>query len=305
MSGKPSIFARGKAQGVILLVLAIVIGGTIAAASYTETDKYCSGCHSMQPLADTWAHSNHSDVRCADCHMKPGFTGWFENRFDIARMRSVEKAGGTTEFADLEITDEYCVRCHAAAPSSKGTEEISIPHTIHVGGMGITCNECHEGQVHGIDGAMPAGISHDKCSSCHYDWFAEGTADCAKCHIKADIEQSEDIRIPHEAHNFYSCEACHVEYVIGSEGEMGHSTCMDCHTDWFNASAPSCGSCHINLEFTETADYNIPHAAHIGFGCESCHADQLVPPGEGMSHASCEGCHGEWFEYDCVICHKW
>ncbi|HOA15199.1 MAG TPA: cytochrome c3 family protein [Bacillota bacterium] len=304
MSGR-SLFSRGKAQGVILLVLLIAIGGTIAAASYTETDKYCSSCHSMQPMAATWAESSHSEVGCAECHMEAGFKGWFNNRFAIARMRKVEKAGGATSFADFEVADEYCIRCHSGAKGSAGTEVISAPHTIHSAGLGITCNECHEGQVHGIGGAMPQGISHDKCISCHYDWFAEGTADCAKCHIKADIETTDKLRIPHEVHSFYSCDACHVEYVEGKEGEIGHDTCIGCHEDWFNAKSPSCGSCHINLEFTETDEYTIPHGAHIGFGCETCHGDKAVPAGQGLSHASCEGCHGDWFETDCVKCHKW
>ena len=305
MSGKASIFARGKVQGIILLVLVIVIGATIAAASYTETDKYCSSCHSMKPLADTWSESNHAEVGCAECHMKPGFTGWFENRFAIARMRGVEKKGGTTTFAEMQIEDQFCIRCHANASTSKGSVEVAAPHTIHVGGMGIACYECHEGQVHGLDGNMPEGISHDKCNTCHYDWFAEGTADCAKCHIKADIEATDKLLIPHETHNFFGCESCHVEYVIGAEGELGHPTCTPCHEDWFNAAAPSCGSCHINLEFTETEEYTIPHGAHIGFGCETCHSDQVVPAGEGLSHASCEGCHGDWFEEECTKCHKW
>lgn len=305
MSGKISLFARGKTQGVILLVLLVLIGGTIAAASYTETDKYCSSCHSMKPLADTWAHGDHAEVGCAQCHMKPGFTGWFENRFAIARMSKVEKAGGTSTFVEMEIKDDFCLRCHAGAENSKGTEEISVPHTIHSGGMGIACYECHEGQVHGIGGAMPAPINHDKCNTCHYEWFAEGTADCARCHIKSDVTATKDFAIPHETHTFLGCEQCHVEYVEGSTAVMGHDTCVSCHSDWFAAQAPSCGRCHINLEFNETEEYIIPHGSHIGFGCESCHDDQLIPPGKGMSHASCESCHADWFETDCMKCHKW
>jgi nitrate/TMAO reductase-like tetraheme cytochrome c subunit len=305
MSGKVSIFARGKVQGIILLVLVIAIGATIAAASYTETDKYCGSCHSMKPLADTWVNGNHAETDCAECHLKPGFTGWFENRMAIARMRGVEKKGGATSFAQIPIEDQFCLRCHASAASSKGTDQIAAPHTIHVGGMGISCNECHEGQVHGIDGAMPAGISHDKCNTCHGEWFAQGTADCAKCHVKVDIVKTEKLNIPHETHSFLSCDACHAEYVTGSAGVLGHSSCVQCHEEWFSATAPSCGSCHTNLEFTETEQYIIPHGSHTGFGCETCHSDQVLPAGDGLSHASCESCHEAWFEEECTKCHKW
>lgn len=305
MSSRPVLFKRGFSQGVVLLVLLVAIGGVVAAAAYTETDKYCSSCHSMQPSADTWAMGAHSKTGCAECHMKPGFKGWFENRFSIARMRKVEKAGGATSFAGIQVDDGFCTRCHANAANSGGTDEVAIPHSIHSAGLDIACYDCHEGVVHGIDGQPMRAISHDKCITCHQEWFAEDTADCAKCHIKSTVTATEKLAIPHETHSFLGCQDCHVEYVLGAEGKIGHGTCMACHEGWFDAADPSCESCHINLDFNETANMKIPHGSHIAFGCESCHADQLVPAGDGLSHASCESCHGDWFEVDCLNCHKW
>ncbi|HPU96237.1 MAG TPA: NapC/NirT family cytochrome c, partial [Bacillota bacterium] len=83
MSSRPVLFKRGISQGLVLLVLLVAIGGVVAAAAYTETDKYCSSCHSMKPSAETWANGSHADTGCAECHMEPGFTGWLANRFSI------------------------------------------------------------------------------------------------------------------------------------------------------------------------------------------------------------------------------
>jgi nitrate/TMAO reductase-like tetraheme cytochrome c subunit len=305
MSGRISLFARGKSQVIIFLVLIIVVGGVIAAASVTETDKYCSSCHSMQPHSESLAKGNHAEVSCASCHLDAGFKGWFDNRFTIARMRKVERAGGATSFAKIDIENAWCLRCHQSGETGKGTEELAIPHIIHVDGMEIACYDCHSGQVHGEGDGEPVSISHDKCNTCHSEWFEQSTADCAKCHIKSDVQATEKIAIPHEAHNFETCDYCHVEYVAGAVGEIGHNTCIACHEELFNVDNPSCGSCHLNLNFTETEDYIIPHEMHSSFGCETCHGDQVVPAGTGLGHPSCEGCHAEWFEEDCTACHKW
>ncbi|MEA4883852.1 MAG: NapC/NirT family cytochrome c [Clostridia bacterium] len=168
-----------KLQAIILVVLVVAIGGAVAASRREQASESCGSCHSMAPYAQSWKESNHKNVECWDCHTGPGVGGWVRGMLNIARMKRVEKSGATPDLK-VEADESFCLRCHPKAKSISETETMKIPHTLHEG-VGLDCQACHGGQVHGENGSAPVSISHDTCIGCHAEWI-ENDDECVKCH---------------------------------------------------------------------------------------------------------------------------
>ena len=63
----------------------VAIGG-LKAMEWTETEGFCSKCHTMAPEAKAYSLSVHRDVPCAECHVKPGIGGLIEAKLNGAKQ---------------------------------------------------------------------------------------------------------------------------------------------------------------------------------------------------------------------------
>lgn len=55
--------------GALLVFFAASAGATM---QYTERARFCTSCHVMAPMFNSWGHSAHRQVSCNDCHAPAG-----------------------------------------------------------------------------------------------------------------------------------------------------------------------------------------------------------------------------------------
>jgi uncharacterized protein YneF (UPF0154 family) len=61
--------------------------GTYRAVQHMETVQFCGQtCHVMQPEFAAHQNSAHANVRCVDCHVGPGASGWAESKMAGSRQ---------------------------------------------------------------------------------------------------------------------------------------------------------------------------------------------------------------------------
>ena len=94
--------------------------GTYRAVQHMETVQFCGQtCHVMQPEFAAHQNSAHANVRCVDCHVGPGASGWAES-----------KMAGSRQFVDTLLrTVNYPIK--SAIESNR-----LVPARL-------TCEQCH------------------------------------------------------------------------------------------------------------------------------------------------------------------
>ena len=297
-----------KLQAIILVLLVVVVAGAVSASMQQEKSEYCGSCHTMKPYYESWEKSSHADVECVECHSQRGVGGWIQLRRDLGRMARVERSGAQPDL-DIQIADEFCLRCHTKAHNIKEGESLIIPHGLH-DAAGLDCASCHGGAVHGDAGEGPAQMTHDTCIACHEGIIADEES-CMKCHKSVDLAETANMIIPHDTHSFMSCGSCHGPQAppeARQAFDMGHDQCVQCHEDIIS-DPDSCTTCHKAPDVTETAALKIPHGMHVSIPCSQCHGPQLPPEAKAayvMTHDTCLPCHEEEISdpEECSTCHK-
>ena len=302
-----------KKQALILVVVVAAIWIGVSVIESQEDSDYCGSCHSMLPYHESWSQSNHASVGCAECHIEPGVSGWIKARLDLNRMKKAE-ASGVTAPPDIEVGDEFCLKCHGKAANITDTEAMTIPHFLH-GEVGLDCASCHGGEIHGEQGTTPTGMTHATCIECH-EAIITDLETCTKCHKTDWIIETDVMRIPHLLHTDMGllCANCHVVPREFDEDvkmeQVGHDSCIPCHEDII-ADPNGCATCHKVEPIYETVGIRIPHQSHIGMGlsCVDCHGPQVAKDGQElieMGHDQCADCHEEAIldPDGCVTCHK-
>jgi hypothetical protein len=200
----------------------------------------------MLPYHESWSQSNHASVECSECHIEPGISGWIKARLDLNRMKKAE-ASGVTAQPDIEVGDDFCLKCHGKAANITDTEAMTIPHFLH-GEVGLDCASCHGGEIHGKHGTTPTGMTHATCIECHEEIITD-LETCTKCHKTDSIIETDVMRIPHLLHGDMglSCANCHVVPAEFDEDvvmeQVGHDSCMPCHEDAIEDN-DMCTMCH-------------------------------------------------------------
>jgi nitrate/TMAO reductase-like tetraheme cytochrome c subunit len=112
-------------RGLVLLIAAVgglgtlvAIGG-IKAMEWTETEGFCTKCHTMAPEQKAYKLSVHRDVACAECHVEPGIRGFVKAKLNGARQ-TVEMLTGTfpkpipaPDHSMLPDPKDTCMKCHS------------------------------------------------------------------------------------------------------------------------------------------------------------------------------------------------
>ncbi len=178
-----------------IAVVALILGAVLMAAgaaglAWTNTEKFCIGCHEMKanPYAEfkgTIHDTNRSGVRtiCSDCHVprEPGpmlvrkvqatfelyghfVTGIIDTpeKFEAHRYEMAKRV-----WIRMKETDSLeCRNCHQreAMSAEKQTEKAQARHAKG-DKEGLTCIDCHFGIAHQEpDGPGPQELIVDKAS---------------------------------------------------------------------------------------------------------------------------------------------
>lgn len=215
----------------VLAAVGVAVAGA-AAIPLTNHPEFCASCHTIRPSVDSWKRSSHKDVTCVDCHVRPGFVGFIEDKV-LAGLGDVAITwfGTPTEPHNLhaQVASSVCIGCHRAVlrvsevsirdlPAPVSNTGLIMSHRKHMEafdkrGEGEGCTTCHARVVHGqpVKGypiVIPRG--HVKLDmKPHEPDYPEGSilwksslADCVRCH---DGNATYDGRVLSK-----KCETCHL-----------------------------------------------------------------------------------------------
>ncbi|MDR4482570.1 MAG: NapC/NirT family cytochrome c [Nitrospirales bacterium] len=227
----------GKGLTLIAATLLVLALGGAAAIPLTNQPAFCASCHTIKPSYDSWLRSSHKDVTCVDCHVRPGISGFIQDKV-IAGIEDVAITflGTPTEPHNLEshVSSSVCIGCHRAIlrvtevsvrdlPTPVKDVGLIMNHREHMEafekrGQGEGCTTCHGRVVHGapIKGypiVIPRG--HVKLDDQPHEpdhpqdsvlWKAN-MADCLRCHDGDQRFEGEELS--------NRCETCHLADKLG------------------------------------------------------------------------------------------
>lgn len=227
----------GKGLTLIAATLLVLALGGAAAIPLTNQPTFCASCHTIKPSYDSWIRSSHKDVTCVDCHVRPGISGFIEDKvFAGLEDVAITFLGTPTEPHNLQshVTSSVCISCHRAIlrvtevsvrdlPAPVKDVGLIMNHREHMEafekrGKGEGCTTCHGRVVHGSPiKAYPIVIprGHVKLDDQSHEpdhpkdsvlWKAD-MADCLRCH---DGEQQYEGEVLSNR-----CETCHLPDKIG------------------------------------------------------------------------------------------
>jgi cytochrome c nitrite reductase small subunit len=226
-------------KGLTLIVAALLVlalGGA-AAIPLTNHPSFCASCHTIKPSHDTWAQSSHKDVTCVDCHVRPGLSGFVNDKiFAGLKDVAITFLGTPTEPHNLDshVSSAMCLTCHRAIlrvtekpirdlPPPVNEVGLIMSHRKHMEafeqrGNREGCTTCHGRVVHdtpikGYPIVIPRG--HVKLDDQPHEpafpkdsvlWKAS-LADCLRCHDGKQTYEGEVLS--------NRCETCHLPDKIG------------------------------------------------------------------------------------------
>ncbi len=227
----------GKGLTLIMAALLVLALGGAAAIPLTNQPTFCASCHTIQPSFDSWSRSTHKDVTCVDCHVRPGISGFLQDKVyagleDVA----ITFLGTPTEPHDLQshVYSTVCLSCHRAIlrvselpasdlPSPVKEVGLIMDHREHMTAFddrdkGEGCTTCHARVVHGTpikDYPIVIPRGHAKLDEHPHtpdlppdsQLWKTSMADCMRCH---------DGKQTHKGNVLSNrCETCHLPDKIG------------------------------------------------------------------------------------------
>lgn len=166
-------------------------GGFNTALEFTNTEKFCIGCHEMetnvyQELTSTIHYTNRSGVRaeCSDCHVPHDWT------YKIARKMQASKEVWGKIFGTINTRDKFlamrrelaerewtrlkandsleCRNCHQleSMDFTLQSPRAQAMHSTLLASGEKTCIDCHKGIAHHLpdmaDVPMISSVQHDQ-----------------------------------------------------------------------------------------------------------------------------------------------
>ncbi|MGI9373704.1 MAG: NapC/NirT family cytochrome c [Hyphomicrobiales bacterium] len=143
-------------------------GGFNTAMEFTNTEKFCTGCHEMRDnllaeLKTTIHYSNRSGVRakCSDCHVPHDWTD------KIARKMQASKEVWGWIFGTISTRDKFL---------AKRRELAEREWTRFKANDSLECRNCHS------EKSMDFTRQSKRASEAHQRFLATGERTCIDCH---------------------------------------------------------------------------------------------------------------------------
>ncbi|WP_174734946.1 cytochrome c3 family protein [Mesobacillus harenae] len=119
---------------------------TVKTLAYTDSPEFCSGCHIMTEVHNSFTDSNHAGLSCGDCHLphdnvvnkytykaKAGMNHVYYNTLGEEKIPKVLHPVESTE----QVVNENCIDCH----------ENTLNNVSH--DSKDSCVTCHQSVPHG------------------------------------------------------------------------------------------------------------------------------------------------------------
>lgn len=316
---------------VLAMIVLLISGMSWFLFYYGNQPEFCSSCHLMESYMETWRTSAHSEVKCVDCHISPGISGFVRAKTGglIQLIKTV--AGDETATPHAEVSDASCLRsgCHETQLLDsevlfKGKYPFS--HTSHLTklrkGKILRCTSCHSQ----VDQSSHFTVTQSTCFTCHLkrqDQKEALDSGCTSCHQSPTepIKTTTGIIFDHTPflERDVACWKCHFDGVQGT-GEVAKQVCRTCHRK------------QEKLEKFEDSEFiHNWHVTQRKIKCFQCHGEirhglHPTPGGKDSSCATCHsgghGTHGNLYagrgglgipdspgahfqaNVDCVACHE-
>lgn len=148
----------------------LVFGGLFmyGAIAVTSTPTFCKSCHEMAPEYQTFQASSHNQIKCTQCHIKPGAVSTLLHKVKSLGevYHHVTKTIPNPVVMTEKIENETCMQCHSKNRLVTATGDLKVNHVKHVE-KEIPCTICHQGVAHAK--VVDRGLNtHDK-----YDAWTE------------------------------------------------------------------------------------------------------------------------------------
>ena len=261
---------------------------------YTSRSEFCKTCHYMKPFYQSWLESEHSDVKCIDCHYPPGLKHKLRGKMEglVQLVNYVTQAYRRSK-PWAEIPDESCLRpgCHEKQLLN-GEEEfkgVHFAHKPHLTEMrrekNLRCTSCHSQIVQGEHMLVTATT----CYICHFKdgkTHADSIGDCKVCHTdKRMLGNSEKggLRYDHAPviERNMNCVHCHGRTIEGN-GDVPKEQCYNCHFENERLA-----------RFGETGFLHKTHISEHKIECIQCHTpiEHHIVTETVESLTDCKSCH--------------
>ena len=137
----------------LLLLIGVFTGIIVSVVAakglaYTDSPEFCSSCHIMGNVHDSFAESTHAELACSDCHLphdsvvnkyvnkaKAGIGHVYFNTLGESKIPQVLHATDNS----VETINDNCVSCHESTLSN-------VSHDAK-----DSCASCHRAVPHGSD----------------------------------------------------------------------------------------------------------------------------------------------------------
>ncbi|MCD8511579.1 MAG: NapC/NirT family cytochrome c [Bacillus sp. (in: Bacteria)] len=120
-----------------------LFAGTATTLEATDTGEFCSTCHIMERAYETFSNTNHSVLKCNDCHLphdntvskltfkaKAGMSHMYMNTLGSNQVPDVIRA----KEESTEVVLENCLRCHEPSVENVSAHEGQLVHVSIVTG---------------------------------------------------------------------------------------------------------------------------------------------------------------------------
>ena len=295
-------------RGIIIFFVIVFIGFVLVSyglLKFSETAFFCGSCHNMKPYIDSWKASSHRNVKCVDCHYKPGFINHLKGKWRDGQVSLVYAISGKIPpRSHAQIYDESCLQCHKKETLNTPIlfKNVVFNHKNHldqmIRGMNLRCTTCHGQMVQGEH----IVVNEVECFTCHF--YSAGVdqekkdaySKCTACHFETKGElKVADFIFNHKGYvkRGITCEKCHTN-VIKGDGHLKENVCLQCHE---------------KREFLETQykpEYlHKIHVTEYKVECITCHSvikHEIVKPHYRSTVLNeCTQCHKAQDHHDDVV----
>jgi cytochrome c nitrite reductase small subunit len=240
MFGKKTMSKQKK----VLFLLACF--GLLGVTFYTGieltcTPWFCTSCHEMKTLGDSWKLSKHGPSNpkthnCMKCHAQPGAVGFVKAKINGLFSLVYHFSGNY----HIEATQPVvCLRggCHQMEEMDRAfrpDQTAKLNHANHINvmkkiGTRHQCMPCHRNIAHGQETYLP-DMKKD-CFVCHTDNYQEiCSTNCNSCHsashqkVRLAGQELPLLDLHNDAE--VSCTECHEETQAAMK-----ASCEGCHED--------------------------------------------------------------------------
>lgn len=294
-----SIFKKIRNLGWFKLsLIAVVFIGLFMFVSIEITGQpgFCNSCHVMKPYYDNWKTSEHSDVKCLKCHVRPGIVNYAKAKITGLAQAVDCVVGRIGTKANGRVYDEACLRdgCHLVEVLETAEIDlngIKFTHKGHIGaevaGIEISCGTCHSH----FEGDEHFTVNREVCFTCHF-LYDEDPADrvvqigCRDCHEVPDkVIRRGMVDVNHQEFVSYKAncdDSCHQRQTV-IKSDVSGSICLNCHS-------------HVMEDGVDVEELHRVHTEGEKVECFACHGDIYHGPTKSNSIAAmmdCKNCHSD------------